>query len=330
MAWRIHDHVVEGEIDNTVKGRVTGWLRIVGEPKMLQLDLGGNCHPDLAGWRFRIERIRPVAGEARGVEGMESFSADQIGDAGDITYCQVVQQFDCPVEEYLRRRRMGEKVPDYWRRALYLEWYSDCNGRVVVQDTRLAAVTVGKRAFEMTYEDFIRQDSEAREQLEEFRRQGWVIEELPFGTAFYHEGSDEEDPLQRQLDERSAEIDAAIDGSRETAFQDDDHEFSDPLEGKRIRNLFEPELRLPPNLRIPENRVERTLERVLAKLAEKRITIRYCKHFTPRMVLYWLGSVLVEEATEEIKMNGGLFDTSEKCAGCVEERDFQGYEAPNG
>ena len=30
MAWRITDRVVEGEIDNTVRNRVTGWIRLKG------------------------------------------------------------------------------------------------------------------------------------------------------------------------------------------------------------------------------------------------------------------------------------------------------------
>ena len=49
MAWRIHEHVVRGKIDNCTRGRVSGriWLADVEQPLVLKLD--GDCAPDLAG-----------------------------------------------------------------------------------------------------------------------------------------------------------------------------------------------------------------------------------------------------------------------------------------
>ena len=49
MAFRIHDSVVRGQIDNRVKGIVRGkvWLENRAEP--LTLELKGNAHRDLAG-----------------------------------------------------------------------------------------------------------------------------------------------------------------------------------------------------------------------------------------------------------------------------------------
>ena len=43
MSWRFHEHILRGELDNTVRGRVTGriWLAGVAEP--LALDLRGDC-----------------------------------------------------------------------------------------------------------------------------------------------------------------------------------------------------------------------------------------------------------------------------------------------
>jgi len=36
MAWRFHEHILRGELDNTVRGRVTGriWLAGIAEPMM--------------------------------------------------------------------------------------------------------------------------------------------------------------------------------------------------------------------------------------------------------------------------------------------------------
>ena len=54
MAWRIHESVIRGELDNREKGRVTGRLWIEGVPEPVLLRLTGNAHPDLAGCRLEF------------------------------------------------------------------------------------------------------------------------------------------------------------------------------------------------------------------------------------------------------------------------------------
>ena len=49
MAFRIHDSVVRGEIDNRVKGIVRGKIWVKGRPEPLLIELQGNAWPDLAG-----------------------------------------------------------------------------------------------------------------------------------------------------------------------------------------------------------------------------------------------------------------------------------------
>ena len=49
MAFRIHNSVVRGEIDNRVKGVVRGKIWIAGRPEPVALELAGNAWPDLAG-----------------------------------------------------------------------------------------------------------------------------------------------------------------------------------------------------------------------------------------------------------------------------------------
>ena len=41
MAWRVADLVIEGEIDNTSKGRVTGWIKLAGREDPATLGGGG-------------------------------------------------------------------------------------------------------------------------------------------------------------------------------------------------------------------------------------------------------------------------------------------------
>lgn len=49
MAFRIHDSVVRGEIDNRTKGIVRGKIWVLGRKKPVELELKGNAWPDLAG-----------------------------------------------------------------------------------------------------------------------------------------------------------------------------------------------------------------------------------------------------------------------------------------
>jgi hypothetical protein len=212
MAWRIADLVLDGELDNTRKGLVTGWLRLAGREEPVRLELSGNCRPDLAGWRFRIVRREPVPAWAEPVD-LDGFASEQIGEAGDILADQILRHYDCPVDELLARIRAGEPPPEDLRPALYLEWYSDRNGRVVIQDTRLGVERIGERTFELTAED-LRLEQEAGEQrLEELRQQGYVIEETPLGTLMYHRDDGEEpvdDSLQAELDQEAERIDREI------------------------------------------------------------------------------------------------------------------------
>jgi len=49
MAWRLHEHVLRGKIDNRTRGRVTGEIWLAGIDEPLVLELAGDCAPDLAG-----------------------------------------------------------------------------------------------------------------------------------------------------------------------------------------------------------------------------------------------------------------------------------------
>ena len=60
MAWRFHEHILRGELDNTVRGRVTGRIWLAGIAGPMTLDLRGDCAPDLAGCTFTFENPNPV------------------------------------------------------------------------------------------------------------------------------------------------------------------------------------------------------------------------------------------------------------------------------
>ncbi len=120
MAWRLEQFVEHGEIDNTVPGTTTGriWLRGMDEP--LLLALYGDCWRDLAGARLEFTNPAPQAGA-----NFTALDPDQVGIIGDMTAALRVPP----------NARKNEPNPQ-WRNALYLEWFSDVNGRVLIESTR--------------------------------------------------------------------------------------------------------------------------------------------------------------------------------------------------
>ncbi len=151
------DWVVEGELDNTTQGWTIGWVKIQGREEPLQLKLAGNCHPDLAGWKFKIIRTDPIPDWVEPLNHLESIATDQSGNIGDVTADQMLKHFECSVKEFVQRSYAGDQPPTTWRKSLYLEWFSVKNGRVVIQSTRLAVERQGERGFELTDEEWAQQ-----------------------------------------------------------------------------------------------------------------------------------------------------------------------------
>jgi hypothetical protein len=170
MAWRPTDWVLEGELDNTTPGWTIGWIRLEGRAEPLKLKLAGNCHPDLAGWRFRIVRTEPSP-ECQDASDCTDIATDQSGTIGDVTADQVLQHYECSTDEFVRRCFAGNRPPTTLRKALYLEWFSHKNGRVVIQSTRLAVERIGERAFELTEEEWIEQAKQNQEEMVFFMHQ---------------------------------------------------------------------------------------------------------------------------------------------------------------
>jgi len=110
MAWRPDEQLVEGELDNTVPGKVTGWIRFVGMKEVVRLDLVGDFHRDIRGAKIRLSGC--ACDDEKAVRYMEGFSPVQTGEAGDITA-------GLPPQDYA-------SYP-------YIEWYSEQSGRVVLE-----------------------------------------------------------------------------------------------------------------------------------------------------------------------------------------------------
>jgi hypothetical protein len=129
MAWRIHENLIRGEIDNRIKGVVTGTLWLKGMAKPVKLELQGNACPDLAGCVLKFKN--PT--KAFPVRKRPAFNPVQRGRIGNLTASQKVRVFTIPDREAFAMLDRGEKPPERLANVLYLEWFSEGNGRVVVE-----------------------------------------------------------------------------------------------------------------------------------------------------------------------------------------------------
>jgi hypothetical protein len=129
MAFRIHDSVVRGEVDNRVKGIVRGKIWVVGRKKPVELKLKGNAWPDLAGCLLKFKNpLKRVAHH-----GLDSLNPKQDGQVGDITASRKLRVMEIPMPEAYLMKKRGKPVSEHMANSLYLEWYSAQNGRVVIE-----------------------------------------------------------------------------------------------------------------------------------------------------------------------------------------------------
>lgn len=112
MAWRPNEQFIEGELDNSVLGKVTGWLQFAGLQEKVILDLEGNFHRDIRGAKVRLRGEGENADAAAAEKYLEGFFLMQKGKVGDMT--------------------AGREPRDYVDYP-YWEWYSEANGRVVIE-----------------------------------------------------------------------------------------------------------------------------------------------------------------------------------------------------
>jgi hypothetical protein len=130
MAWQIDEAVVRGVIDNSVEGRTSGRIWLHGRDKPLELSLIGDCWRDLAGARLRFENPEPIGGfDFTELAGIQS------GVVGDMTASRKNKVATVDDDEFERLHDCKEDIPYEWRNTLYLEWFSESNGRVVIESS---------------------------------------------------------------------------------------------------------------------------------------------------------------------------------------------------
>jgi hypothetical protein len=166
MAFRIHDSVVRGEIDNCVKGIVRGKIWVEGRAAPVVLKLEGNAWPDLAGCLLTFTNPQKRVPHAH----LDSLEPVQRGSIGDLTASRKVRVFDLPLEEALAMIRRKEKPPEHMANCLYLEWFSVANGRVVIESADYE-LTISAPEWRLTPEEDEQRARQAAAGMEGFMKQ---------------------------------------------------------------------------------------------------------------------------------------------------------------
>lgn len=147
MAWRIDEQVVRGEIDNRTQGKVRGRIWLVNREQPVVLDLEGNPWRDLAGHVLRFVNPAPVPGLG------EDLMMEQRGVVGDITASRKVKVPEVSMDELMELYSKKQPFPWHWGNSLYLEWFSERNGRVVIESSAFTLELEGEAAWSMSEEE---------------------------------------------------------------------------------------------------------------------------------------------------------------------------------
>jgi hypothetical protein len=153
MAFRLDQAIVRGELDNTEQGRVRGRIWLEGRKEPLTLDLEGDAWRDVAGARITFTNPEPRRQKNQG-----DLKSVQHGIVGDITVSKKVKHITASDEEWQLCMEEGRQPPFEWRNSIYIEWFSEENGRVVIESAD----------FEMQITEFAWQMDEAEEQAQQF------------------------------------------------------------------------------------------------------------------------------------------------------------------
>lgn len=162
MAWRLHDAVIRGEIDNRIRGKVTGRIWFAGLDEPVVLELKGDGHPDLAGCILTFTNPRPEPDDR-----LDGFRLLQSGQAGDLTASRKVRVPTVSTEEFRRLYAARLPIPTKWANSIYLEWFSEANGRVVIESADYQC-SISEPTWRLTEDDQARQQEQASAAMADF------------------------------------------------------------------------------------------------------------------------------------------------------------------
>jgi hypothetical protein len=332
MAWRIHNQVVRVIMNNQIPGKVTGAVWLAGKDDPLQLNLVGNPWRDMAGCILTLKNPGAVPATQEGL------AIEQRGFCGDLTASRRVRISKVPLTEWLHSHP-DEPVPFGWGNGVYLEWFSQQNGRVVIELNNIE-VHLSEPVWSMTFEQEQEQRRANSAAMDRFMHQLCVP--LPLRVD-----SSRSDNSQRKSDfppQPDPVMQAGADASRESAqririealkqkvrervgggmlsgedenapldvverFWQNVLEYEEGLYPLRpIRELLaEDGLHPLPPTSVPDHELESHLERLIEALAQRGLLLCQTDHLSDRELYTLLVDQVLGEETESYPINSGWF-----------------------
>jgi hypothetical protein len=336
MAWRIHDQVVRAEIDARERGRVTGAIWLAGRSEPLRLELVGTAHADLAGCRAVVTNPAPV------VEPLEDLAAEQRGVCGDLTVSRKVRIPTVPVSDWLAAHP-EEPLPCTWGNSVYLEWFSERNGRVVVE-SHAYTVELSDPEWRLSEEEAEEQERHAVDAMtglmERWMSGGAAAADADTRSGFIPpvgcekavsaEQQERIDSLERQIQALGGqtgappEIAADLPPDLKEAFLREVLDFETAPEVKRREILAEDGFRAAAPQGLSDEAVRDELWRLISALAARRIYLEDTDHLSDRELYELLVNRVLEEETQALSPEFGW-----NCRINVADYGFEGDEDPH-
>lgn len=356
MAFRIGSVITAGEIVNTRRNRVAGWLNFDDGETGIHLELSGNLEGELAGQHLRFEvpsRLPQVDDLDEVRQAAKKLQMRQIGAVGEAVF-RIVKVPRGSLQEFLDGVDRGEHPPVDETPCLYLEWFSQ-NGRVVAEilnpqmsygpeesptekeiepeplpDFDFGVGAVGFAKNEDGEYERIEFDSSAEDE----DPYGLFPKELESDLEAAQEPSAFEDPEPTDDSEPRQKRNWAdvpgIDAERAAMYEEwDEILFGDNHE--QVTQLFDPPLALkPPQAVQDEAEAAELLRMLIGRLAMHSVAIDICEHYTALATYRWLMEEILPEARIHPRAAASGFvchySTNEFCETCDAEFDAE-FEA---
>ncbi len=205
MAIRLDKAIIRGEITNETQGRVTGRIWLLGKPEPLELNLQGNCLRDLAGCSLRFENPVPRHDPAVSI-----VAPQQNGVVGDMTASRKSRIPTVSDEAILDLVEAGLPIPTRVANCLYLEWFSEMNGRMVVESTEFK-LEINTPRWMMSAEEDIQQTRESQANFHAY------LDAITGGPEAEEEEDDDDEEEEYTEEEEECEEDFISESDAETA-----------------------------------------------------------------------------------------------------------------
>jgi hypothetical protein len=292
----LHSSVVRGEIDNRVKGVVRGQIWLAGQNKPLVLKLHGNPCRDLVG------RVVRFANASTPRKGAETIDPDQSGSCGEMT---TLSTGTAPKDD---------QAPKFQR--LRLEWFSEKNGRVVLESTGFE-LDISPPAWELTESEADQEDLRRSAARTEFTV---TSTEGPDSHGNLPDPPEESDPfidqilrindLKHQVEQLSEG--ALIESGPATVPLDVEEQFWKNVVAYESASMITHRellardgVKPTPSKEIPDTGLPAELWKLIRALANRNIFLDGTDHLSDRALYELLVGTLLEEETENLPSTSG-------------------------